>query len=204
MSRTLDKDGLVRGSTGTIYTFTGGTITPLDPDPADIRIEDIAHALAMQCRFTGHTKKRSSVAEHCVRVSLCVSLVDDELALEALLHDASEAYLADMARPLKRAPVFGPTYLRYEKKLEEAIAVHFGLPAREEMHPYIKMADQYTLECEVAYLCSDALARDMGVTRGADANGQRWLFEARPQSWSPERAEAEFLARYVETGGEEL
>ena len=73
------------------------------PNPDDIRIEDIAHALSNQCRFAGHAREFYSVAEHSVHVSqLCLP----EHALWGLLHDASEAYLVDLPRPLKLLPEF--------------------------------------------------------------------------------------------------
>lgn len=193
LSRTLDADGLVVGSADTIYTFTGRTIRPLDPNPDDIVIEDIAHALSQQCRFTGHTRKFSSVAEHSVRVSW---MVPRSLALEALLHDASEAYLADIARPVKKAPGFAETYLKYEAQLERAVATRFGLPERERMHPEIKKADQYALEAEVAFFCHPSFCEAMGVTHSHDANGSSWRFGASPGGWSSEEAERVFLVEY--------
>src|SRR5690348_18006267 len=106
----------------TIHTFTGRTFCPLDPKPEDIDIQDIAHALSCQCRFTGHSRKFYSVAEHCVRVSL---LVSPDLQLAALLHDASEAYLSDVARPIKRLPAMAE-YRRTEEALQRQIYLCFG------------------------------------------------------------------------------
>jgi hypothetical protein len=190
-SRTLDADGLVIGKADTIYTYTGRTIRPLDPDPDDICVDDIAHALSNQCRFTGHTSKFSSVAEHCVRVA---DLVPDELQFEALLHDASEAYLSDIARPVKKAPGFAETYLKYEAQLERAIAIRFGLPLRAEIHPEIKRADQYALEAEVAAFCHADFQRAMGVNSLSDAAGLPWL--GKPKGWPPLEAKHSFLTRF--------
>ena len=106
-----------------IGTFSGLRFWPLDPDPAKILIEDIAHALGHLCRFGGHSSKFYSVAEHSVHVSqLCLP----EHALWGLLHDASEAYLVDLPRPLKLLPEFAP-YREAERRLQRVIAVRFGL-----------------------------------------------------------------------------
>ena len=115
---------------GFIGTFSGLRFWPLDPNPEKILIADIAHALAHQCRFGGHSSKFYSVAEHSVHVSqLCLP----EHALWGLLHDASEAYLVDLPRPLKLLPEFA-AYREAERRLQRAVAVRFGLapeqPAR--------------------------------------------------------------------------
>jgi len=81
-----------------IQTYTGVPFWPLAPKMEDIRIEDIAHSLSMQCRFNGHCTTFYSVAEHSVRVS---KIVPPEHALWGLLHDAGEAYLTDLPRPVK-------------------------------------------------------------------------------------------------------
>lgn len=104
-----------------IRTASGRRFAPLDPDPAAIEITDIAHALSNICRYTGHVSHFYSVAEHCVHVS---RLVPEKYALEGLLHDASEAYLADIAGPVK--PLL-PDYCKAEKNLERAVATRFDL-----------------------------------------------------------------------------
>jgi hypothetical protein len=81
---------------GSITTFSGVLFRPLLPNPDDIRIADIAHALSQQYRFAGHTRTFYSVAEHSVRVSL---LCRPDDALWGLLHDASEAFLTDVPAP---------------------------------------------------------------------------------------------------------
>jgi hypothetical protein len=87
-------------SVGTIETYTGGQFDVFDPDPATVELADVAAGLAHTCRFGGHCTQFYSVAEH----SLCVSreLSDDpRLELFGLLHDAAEAYIGDIPRPLK-------------------------------------------------------------------------------------------------------
>src|SRR5262245_13325006 len=86
-----------------IQTFTGKMFYPLDPRVDDIDIHDIAHHLAMKCRFTGACNKFYSVAQHCVIGS---RFIGAQFKLWFLLHDAPEAYLFDAARPIKRERPF--------------------------------------------------------------------------------------------------
>ena len=106
------------GFDGSITTFSGIQFWPLLPNGADIRIEDIAHALSNQCRFAGHTRVFYSMAEHSVRVSQLCRLED---ALWSLLHDASEAFLSDIPAPLKELPEF-EAYRTAERALQRTIA----------------------------------------------------------------------------------
>lgn len=113
-----------------IQTASGLAFWPLDPKPEHVCIEDIAHALGMKCRYTGHTRVFYSVAQHSVIAS---RIVPREDALWALLHDASEAYLPDVARPVKRAM---PGFMEIEDRLMQAVAERFGLrrPMPESVH----------------------------------------------------------------------
>lgn len=87
-----------------IETFSGNRVELLDPSPGDIDIVDIAHALSNLCRFTGQCCRFYSVAEHSVWVCRAVLREDErEYALHALLHDAAEAYVADVSSPAKLA-----------------------------------------------------------------------------------------------------
>lgn len=126
-----------------IQTASGGKFHILDPRPEEIDIEDIAHSLGKLCRFTGHCRKLYSVAEHCVH---CSYLVSPENALCALLHDASEAYLADMNRPLKHFTPAGDSYRQVEKIVSDAIYKKFGLSLEEPEE--IKAADNTMLYFE--------------------------------------------------------
>ena len=98
-------------------TASGVTFYPLDPRPEEIRIEDIAHSLALQCRFAGHCREFYSVAEHSVRGAQALRSIGATVAMQAafLLHDASEAYAVDLPRPIKRMM---PNYKAMEKALE--------------------------------------------------------------------------------------
>jgi len=125
-----------------IRTFTGKKFRPLTPDPELIDVRDIAHGLAMQGRFGGHTRVFYSVAEHSVRVSLITPAKD---ALWGLMHDASEAYLKDMASPIKYAPGV-EFYLEAEARLMAAVTIRFGLGTKEPES--VKRADAVLLHTE--------------------------------------------------------
>lgn len=120
--------------------FTGKQFWTMDPRPEEVDIEDIAHALSMQCRYGGHCERFYSVAEHSVLVS---QVVPREMALIGLLHDATEAYCVDVPRPLKP---FLSEYKGIEDRLWRAIADRFGLP--HIMPKEIKVADNAVLLAE--------------------------------------------------------
>ena len=123
-----------------IQTATERVFNFLQPDVNDISIRDIAHALSNICRFTGHVGEFYSVAQHSVLVSY---LVNPVYAREALLHDASEAYLGDVARPLK---AMLPEYKELEQHVQQEIAKAFYLcwPIPDE----VKLADNRALRAE--------------------------------------------------------
>src|SRR6266498_3226217 len=89
-----------------IETFTGRSFTPLNPCASDVSIIDIAHAVSLTPRFSGHTLEFYSVAQHSIH---CMEFIQERfsdglntrLPLLGLIHDASEAYLCDFARPVK-------------------------------------------------------------------------------------------------------
>jgi hypothetical protein len=128
---------------GWIQTFTGRKVTPLDLRPEMIDLRDIAHSLAIQARFSGHTTAPSSVAQHSVLVSF---YCDEADALWGLLHDASEAYLIDLPRPLKALESIGRPYLEAEARAMAVICDRFGLP--REMPPSVRLADDRALATE--------------------------------------------------------
>lgn len=123
-----------------IRTYTGIYMNVFDPKPEMICIEDIAHSLSQQCRFGGHLPGFYSVAQHSI---LTVNLVEVKYKLAALLHDASEAYLLDIPKPIKGRL---KNYKELENKLMCLIADKFGFeyPLPEQ----IKRADKIMLELE--------------------------------------------------------
>ena len=162
-----------------IQTYSGGKFYPHDPRAEEIKIEDIAHALAMTCRFGGHCTRFYSVAEHSVHAARAAS---EENKLWALLHDASEAYLADIPRPIKP---FILGYKNAERVLEVAIAARFGLPI--DMPAEVKAIDAALLATEAAQIMTWP--------------PEPWANMASPLDislpcWSPDRAEGEFLSMF--------
>jgi hypothetical protein len=174
-----------------IETFSGRQMEPLNPKIEDIAVEDIAHALSMQCRFTGHTRLFYSVAEHCVRVSiLAAQFGRPEDALWGLLHDASEAYLHDIASPIKHQPEFA-LYREAEKVLEELIFERYGLHGPRPQ--VIKKADLILLATE---------ARDLMPMKNQPKYGPEVPLSGRIKPWSPRKANLEYLNRFHELTGD--
>lgn len=166
-------------------TYTGLQFYPQDPRPEEICIEDIAHALSNLCRFAGHCREFYSVAQHSVLVSENCAPAD---ALAGLLHDAPEAYIVDVPRPLKYAAGM-EAYRALEARYNQVVADRFGLPTL--VPPSVKRADDVLLATE---------ARDLMPP----ASVSRWCLAEAPASWiqivplPPREAEQLFLEQYRE------
>lgn len=105
-----------------IRTYLGLDFHPYNPQPEEINIQDIAHALACTCRFGGHCREYYSVAQHSVFVSLeCQA----EHALTGLLHDAVEAYIGDIPRPVRKGL---REFNDLEQQVWKILANKFNLP----------------------------------------------------------------------------
>lgn len=126
-----------------IETFTGIQFDILDTTVDMVSIEDIAHALSQANRFTGHCKYPYPVSQHC---RLASYIVPEQHSLWALLHDASEAYIGDMNRPLKHFSLAGDEYRKVENRLMGVICDRFGLSRVEP--PEVKKADNAMLYAE--------------------------------------------------------
>lgn len=182
-----------QGYGGRIAVYSGAIISPLSPDPADVFIEDIAHALANQCRFTGHTKYFYSVAQHSVLVS---ELVPDRYRLWGLLHDATETYLSDIARPIKRFNSdFGNLYTSVEDGLMEAIIARFGLEKVLPMPDAVKEADNILLANEIRQLMPPAPEVYDGWEKYPE------IRTGALNHLPPEAAKELFMNRYNDLGG---
>lgn len=122
----VDPSKLVgRNADGSPYTGrvtrTGRFLDVLHPDPDQVDIDDIAAGLGYQPRFTGQMSEFYSLADHSILVSF---LVPPELALQGLLHDAAEAYVNDIPRPVK--PLLRD-YKPIEETIGQAIMLRYGL-----------------------------------------------------------------------------
>lgn len=162
----------------TYQTRSGDYLDFQDPDPDTIHIDDIAHALALVNRYGGHTPYPYSVAQHCVLSSL---VAPPGLELQALMHDAQEAYVGDMPSPLKKML---PEYQVIEDRMEAVIRTKFKLPIKFD--PRVKEIDMRMLVTE---------AKEFGLTWwdiwGVDPYP---ALAIRPWSW--EHAKHKFLVRF--------
>lgn len=188
-----------------IETFTGKRINPMHLDEEMIDINDIAHSLALQCRFVGHCIVFYSIAEHSMRVAellhkMLTGNADDmdigaeataKTCLAALLHDAAEAYIGDISRPVKHHPMF-KFAIELEKQILGKIMKKFNCTgANWEL---IKKADDIMLATEAEYLMADS--------------GKGWYLPElplphRPKLIAPEDVEPMFLYRFEKYGGKQ-
>jgi hypothetical protein len=162
-----------------IQTFTGRQFYPTAPRAEDVDIRDIAHALSNTCRYGGHCEYHYSVAQHSYYVSYTVP---QEFALEALLHDATEAYCVDVPRPLKKSLT---NYKEIEDRIwTDAIAPRFGLPV--QLPECVHWADNAVLLTEKEQLLKTSAP---------------WSITGEPAQiqilqWDPKFAEQKFLERF--------
>lgn len=184
-----------------IQTFTKKRFEPMRPDPAMINIADIAHALSMICRYTGHVKEFYSVAEHSVRVSWAAEAIAEaiadmngdgkgtlkirEIARAGLLHDATEAYMNDVARPVKHGWSFF-WYRRKERQLQRMIFKKYGLDP--------KMPDEVHRADDLLLFTEAKAPRLMAPVHPDWPIGESLDEEINP--WTQKKAEHMFLRRY--------
>lgn len=135
-----------------IETASGGHYDFLSPDPDEIRVEDIAHALSNSCRFGGHTSRFYSVAEHSVLVSRIIELKGfaRNYQFAGLHHDGQEAFVVDVPRPLK--PLLGREYGRLAYAADAVIAKKLGISPTLFHCSIVKRADEQALFSEGAEL----------------------------------------------------
>lgn len=140
-----------------ITTFSKIHFTPLEPVEEEFSIVDIAHALSLMTRANGHFPEFYSVCQHCIH---CAKEAQAEglpirLVLACLLHDAGEAYLADITRPVKKNL---PQYEEIEDRLLSAVYRHFlGSDLTEEEAAQVKRVDDTLLYYEFLHYMGEAL-----------------------------------------------
>jgi 5'-deoxynucleotidase YfbR-like HD superfamily hydrolase len=177
--------------------LSGRRLDLLDPSPMDIEIEDIAHGLARVARWNGQTvgEHAFSVAQHSVVVEEIVAHVQPEIEprwrLAALLHDASEYVIGDMISPFKAA--LGLDYRTFEDRLEGAIHIRFGLPAKTPapIKKLIKQADRACAFFEASQLAGFAPKEALELF-GAPPDGYSLMIEP----WPAETAQARYVHRF--------
>jgi hypothetical protein len=160
-------DGLNKTDKYAIDTFTGKWVNPENVSEGDISIYDIAHSLSLLCRFTGHCKWFYSVGQHSINVAYILGKrslgfdyeTKDNMRLTmlaGLLHDAAEAYMGDIARPIK---ALFSKYTRQIKEVEDrlmgVIVKKFGLSGADWQ--YVKKADNLMVVTEAYQLMPDNL-----------------------------------------------
>jgi hypothetical protein len=160
----------------------GHKINVFNPKPEEIDIHDIAHALAMCTRFNGHLKYYYSVAEHSIALSRLASKGNK---LAALLHDASEAYLSDVPRPIKQ---FIPNLAKIDDQLSTVILNKYGIKSIPEEVKHLDRAI-----CLAEADDSGHPTKDWGENH--DVYG---TVDFKPQYLTWQQAERDFLARFKE------
>jgi len=177
--------------------LSGRRLDLLDPSPVDIEIEDIAHGLARVARWNGQTvgEHGFSVAQHSIVVEEIVAhlepAIEPRWRLAALLHDAPEYVIGDMISPFKAA--LGFNYKDFEDRLEMAIHLRFGLPARSpgRIRTLIKQADRASAFYEATQLAGFTLTEALGFF-GRPPRGYQLTLHPLP----PAEAQAQYVSRF--------
>jgi len=173
-----------------VETVSGKAFYFLNPQPEDFDIQDIAHALSMNCRYTGHCKSFYSVAEHSWNASRFLHQEPREIQLAALLHDGSEAYITDIASPIKQHL---PDYMKMEDNIMTALFKKYDL--EYPLDSRVKYADLSMLSIEAHYLLtSRGDTWDMWKTRKRPPIDRTF----RPLCMEPRRAKTLFLDKFYE------
>lgn len=150
-----------------ITTVSGRHFDPAKPDKALIDIFDIAHSLSLLCRANGHFRSFYSVAQHSIACALEAEARGEtrEVILGCLLHDASEAYLSDVTRPVK---ALLPRYIEIESKLQDAVWEKFiGRPLTDEEKHRVFEIDDLMLSYEFHMLMPEELGSEYRLLKTA-------------------------------------
>ncbi|MCL2285571.1 MAG: phosphohydrolase [Firmicutes bacterium] len=140
---------------GFITTYTGESFNPLQPDLSKIKIDDVAHSLSLLCRGNGHLSHFFSVAQHSINCAKEAEArgLPVRVRLACLLHDASEAYMSDIPRPIKKSL---PVFVKTEDNLQSAIYEKFlGSPLTDEECHTVREIDDDMLVNEFVALMKE-------------------------------------------------
>lgn len=166
-----------------IQIFSGAYIDLDNPDMSNVTIEDIAHALANQCRFNGCCKTFYSVAQHAVLASI---YAPDEFKYDALMHDAAEAIVGDVTSPIKQML---PEFKAIERRVEDALFRAFGVT--HPYHPEVKKVDLVMLATERRDLMTEQDTPWPVLNNIEPVPGEIVC-------WTPDTARSRFIARFIQ------
>lgn len=187
--------GALRPGEHHIELACGGYLDLADPDPKDIRLEDVAHGLSQTCRYAGQCDPSYAVAEHAVLVSEYLQAEGAPLlvCIAGLHHDDAEAYVGDMTRPLK---ALLPGYSAIEAQVMAAIVTGLALEDVPFEDPRVKHADDWALAAEAHQLLRSqgSTWHTAGLFQPHDRYRVTRLFGA--LGLSPRVAERAWLARH--------
>lgn len=176
-----------------IQTFSGRKFSLVDPQPEDVCLDDVIAALGSIVRFNGHCRGQYTVLQHSIHVAECLPVgTAPALKLQALLHDAPEAYYGDITRPQKIVyeQISGGKFAEWTKRIDQV--VHSALGIAWPLAPAVKLADCRVLATE---------ARDL-----MGPPPQPWESLPAPlpykiSVWSPQWVYSRFVERYHEYHG---
>ena len=177
-----DAVGGIKGRGLNMALYSGKPFYPLDPSPDEVDIQDIAHSLSMTTRYGGHAKSFYTVAQHSVILS---NIVSKENAFVALMHDATEAYIGDLIRPIK---YMLPKFIELEENIWRAVALRYNLP--------IVIPDEVKFhDTKICFTERNCLMNHTGETD--------WGHEVEPhdfiiEPWSQEKSYKMFIKRFEE------
>ncbi len=162
MSSKDTESGMIMPDENTVYmkTYLGNRLNPIKPDAKDIKIEDVAHALSLLCRGNGQVTHFYSVGQHCINAAKEAETRNesDRVILASLLHDASEAYMSDVIRPIKQ---FLPKYIEIENNFLDKVYERFGLgKLTEEERIKVKSIDDALLDYDMVELLKEPMPAD--------------------------------------------
>jgi len=203
ISLLFDNDYDAQKKASSMYTVSGQIFHPFDPDYQAMHIDDIAHSLGMLCRWGGHVPRFFSVAEHSVLASETIQKwAGGKLnkstfpAIKwALLHDASEGYMVDIPRPIKK---FMPIYVETENAIQDQLKIRFDMLGMTKLdETFVHAIDDAMLWFEKDGFGWQDRQWTMPVPEMYDvSNKNGWAPTLK--HWTPEVAKHKFMERFTE------